>query len=115
MVSTSAKAGRFAAKVLGIKLDDPAYEQADAITRGESVFSTKTGDTFVEEEPRSWEWVREATPKWKDIGPYARSLFPFTYWIGRYNVQWLIGDLVAGKHTSFYPHWDDRKPHDGAI
>ena len=97
MASRSAKTGHFLAKVLGIKLDDPAEYHSDAITRGESVFSTKTTDTFVEEEPRTWDWIREKVPSWRQAGPYARSLFPFTYWIGRYNVQWLIGDLVAGK------------------
>ena len=96
MSSTSGKAGHLLAKALGIKLDETSSQHSDSITRGESVFSTKTADTFVEEEPSSWDWIREVTPNWKDFGPYARSLFPFTYWIGRYNVQWLIGDLVAG-------------------
>lgn len=99
MAETRAKAGRFAAKALGIKLDKPnAYE---ATTRGESVFSTKTADTFVEEEPTTLEWLQETVPSWRDTGAYLRSLFPFTYWITRYNVQWLIGDLVAG--SLFYP------------
>jgi len=99
MAETRAKAGHFVAKALGIKLDPPnAYE---ATTRGESVFSTKTADTFVEEEPTTWEWISETVPSWKDTGAYFRSLFPFTYWITRYNVQWLIGDLVAG--PLFYP------------
>ncbi|KFX88955.1 hypothetical protein V495_05676 [Pseudogymnoascus sp. VKM F-4514 (FW-929)] len=94
MAETRAKAGHFVAKALGIKLDPPnAYE---ATTRGESVFSTKTADTFVEEEPTTWEWISETVPSWKDTGAYFRSLFPFTYWITRYNLQWLIGDLVAG-------------------
>jgi solute carrier family 26 (sodium-independent sulfate anion transporter), member 11 len=96
MVDSRVKVGRLLAKALGVKLDDPntAY---DSTTRGESVFSTKTADTFVEEEPTSWEWLQETVPSWKDIWAYFRSLFPFTYWITRYNVQWLIGDLVAGR------------------
>ena len=99
MAESRAKAGHFVAKALGIKLDEPyAYETT---TRGESVFSTKTADTFVEEEPSSWDWIKETVPSWKDAGAYGRSLFPFTYWITRYNVQWLIGDLVAGQFS--YP------------
>lgn len=106
MAGTRAKAGHFVAKALGIKLDEPyAYE---ATTRGESVFSNKTADTFVEEEPSSWEWIKETTPSWRDTGSYLRSLFPFTYWITRYNVQWLIGDLVAGQF--FYPRSHPRFP-----
>lgn len=96
MATASAKTGHFLAKVLGIKLDDPAEYHTDSITRGESVISNKTTDTFVEEEPRTWDWIREKVPNWRQGGPYLRSLFPFTYWIMRYNVQWLIGDLVAG-------------------
>ncbi|KFY21503.1 hypothetical protein V493_07346 [Pseudogymnoascus sp. VKM F-4281 (FW-2241)] len=94
MANSRARAGHIVANALGIKLDEPyAYE---ATTRGESVFSNKTADTFVEEEPSSWEWIQETVPSWKDTGSYLRSLFPFTYWITRYNVQWLMGDLVAG-------------------
>ena len=97
MATASAKTGHILAKVLGIKLDDPAEYHNEAITRGESIVSTKTTDTFVEEEPRTWDWIREKVPSWRQFGPYFRSLFPFTYWIGRYNLQWLIGDLVAGE------------------
>lgn len=96
MVESRAKAGRFLAKALGIKLDDPNTTY-DTTTRGESVFSTKTADTFVEEEPTTWEWIQDIVPSWRRTGGYFRSLFPFTYWISRYNAQWLIGDLVAGQ------------------
>lgn len=96
MANSRAKAGRLVAKALGVKLDDPTTLH-DGTTRGESVFSIKTADTFVEEEPTSLEWLQEVTPGWSDIGPYIRSLFPFTYWITRYNLQWLAGDLVAGR------------------
>jgi sodium-independent sulfate anion transporter 11 len=95
MASFKDKAGRLVAKGLGIKLDYPPQVD-EKITRGESVFSSATADQFVEEEPTTLEWIKEVSPKKKDIAPYLRSLFPFTYWIGRYNVQWLIGDLVAG-------------------
>lgn len=30
------------------------------------------------------------------ISSYFNSLFPFTEWIGSYNIQWLIGDSIAG-------------------
>jgi sodium-independent sulfate anion transporter 11 len=91
------KVGHILAKGLGIKLnyrDELNHE----IRRGESVFSTSTADTYVEEEPTSVEWIRDTLPSGHDLVQYTRSLFPFTAWIGSYNVQWLIGDLVAGKH-----------------
>lgn len=90
------KIGHGLAKVLGIKLEY-RNELDDEIRRGESVFSSKTADTYVETEPTTGEWVRETLPSRHDMAIYARSLFPFTHWIGRYNMQWLLGDLVAGK------------------
>jgi sodium-independent sulfate anion transporter 11 len=89
------KVGHTLAKVLGIKLQY-RNELNEEIRRGESVFSSQTADTYVEEEPRSTEWVREVLPSGRDLLQYGRSLFPFTHWIGRYNGQWLAGDLVAG-------------------
>ena len=90
------KIGHGLAKGLGIKLNY-RNELDEEIRRGESVFSTQTADTYVEEEPTSAEWVREVIPSGHDLAVYARSLFPFTQWIGRYNLQWLAGDLVAGE------------------
>lgn len=98
MVSTSTKIGHTLAKVLGIQLEkEPGSENA---TRGESVFSVSSADTYVEEEPTIWEWFAQYTPTLHGIGRYLYSLFPFLHWITRYNLQWLYGDLVAGKFFS---------------
>ncbi|KAM0329927.1 hypothetical protein ACHAQA_004094 [Verticillium albo-atrum] len=91
MTSTSTKIGHGLAKVLGIKLQD-THEQEEML-RGESVISTQS---FVEEQPTSGEWLRELVPDAEFCRQYVKSLFPFTNWIGYYNVGWLIGDLVAG-------------------
>lgn len=84
------------AKLIGIKPNyrDPA---ADPVTRGESGYSISSGDTYVEEEPTAAEWIRHVTPTPAGLGRWAYSLFPFVHWIDRYNLQWLYGDLVAGK------------------
>lgn len=92
---TATKVGHGLAKVLGIKLQY-RNELNEEIRRGESVFSSQTAGSYVEEEPRSGEWVREVIPSRHDLVQYCRSLFPFLNWIGRYNLQWLVGDLVAG-------------------
>ena len=92
MASTSTKVGHGLAKAMGIKLD---YRK-DAVTRGESTYSISTADSYVEEEPRTIDWVKEVIPTRQQWFAYLRSLFPFTEWILRYNTQWLIGDLVAG-------------------
>ena len=89
------KTGHLLAKALGIKLD--YRNDGPDLTRGESVFSVQTADTFVEEEPTSAEWMLDVLPDKHEFVQYCRSLFPFTHWIGRYNLQWFFGDLVAGK------------------
>lgn len=90
--------GHGLAKVLGIKLDyrNPT---GDAVTRGESTFSASTADTYVEHEPTAQEWLSDILPSGRGLLRYAYNLFPFVHWIGRYNVQWLYGDLVAGEST----------------
>ena len=91
------KVGHGLAKVLGIKLHyrNPTGEE-EKISRGESVFSVNTAETFVEEEPTAWEWLNNITPTGRTFINWVYRLFPFTHWIGRYNGQWLFGDLVAG-------------------
>lgn len=96
MPDTRTKIGHGLAKVLGIKLDYRNERATDKITRGESVFSVSSADTFVEEEPTVAEWVQDQTPSLHDLAQYAQNLFPFTRWIGRYNLTWFTGDLVAG-------------------
>ncbi|GKT82895.1 sulfate permease [Colletotrichum tofieldiae] len=93
MPSTSTKIGHGLAKVLGIKLEKPENEE---MLRGESVFSVQSSDTFVEEEPTTAEWFVELLPDGQQVLDYIRSLFPFLNWIGHYNMQWFLGDLVAG-------------------
>ncbi|KAJ9495807.1 hypothetical protein H2202_008601 [Exophiala xenobiotica] len=95
MTSTSSQVGHGLAKVLGINLHE-RQAQKDAVTRGESTYSINTADTYVEEEPRTIDWFRDLVPSGRQWASYGRGLFPFTRWIGRYNVQWLLGDLVAG-------------------
>lgn len=94
-MSSSTKLGHGLAKVLGIKLQEPENSR-DNVTRGESVFSTTTADSFFEEPPTTAEWLSELTPTGQECLDYLKSLFPFLSWIGFYNLQWLIGDLVAG-------------------
>ena len=92
------KIGYGLAKVLGIKLQYRNPQGVDNdLTRGESVYSVSSADTFVEPEPTSWEWLREIIPNGRQLLQYVNNLFPFLHWIGRYNGQWLAGDLIAGE------------------
>src|SRR5947208_2126587 len=98
MTKPASTIGHTAAKLLGIKLQgkEPI---GDELTRGESIFSIQTSDTFIEEQPTSLEWILSQLPSRRDTTNYLLSLFPFLSWIGHYNVQWLIGDLVAGMYN----------------
>lgn len=96
MAPATTKAGHRLAKLLGIKLQK-SEPYRDEVTRGESVFSVATSETFVEEPPTTAEFMREIIPSRRQISDYLWSLFPFLHWIGFYNVQWLLGDLVSGK------------------
>lgn len=95
------KVGQTVAKGLGIKLPyrDPLGAHADPVTRGESTFSVGTADTYsyLEPEPTTADWIREHTPSWRELGIYLYNLFPFLRWITKYNWQWFVGDMVAGK------------------
>lgn len=102
MASVTTKIGHGLAKVLGIQLHYRNETGSDRITRGESVFTIDSADSYVEHEPTAREWLHEVIPNGHDLGVYVASLFPFLHWITRYNLQWLIGDLVAGMYSSLY-------------
>ncbi|EKV16024.1 SutA [Penicillium digitatum Pd1] len=51
---------------------------------------------YYEHEPTVGDWFRGHTPTVPHARRYIWGLVPFLHWIGYYNVQWLIGDLVAG-------------------
>lgn len=95
MASTRTKVGHGLASFLRIKLNY-RNETNEPLSRGESVFSVGSADTYVEHEPTSGEWIEQVTPSWKDVGTYFHNLFPFLRWILHYNAQWAAGDLVAG-------------------
>ena len=94
--STSTKVGHGLAKVLGIKLHYRDPTGHENLSRGESVFSVSSADTYVEQEPTTAEWLTELLPTGKGVIDYLSGLFPFVHWIGRYNLQWFLGDLIAG-------------------
>lgn len=99
MESAATKTGHFLAKILGIDLHDFHKLSTDEVTRGESVLSMDSGDTFVEEPPTTAEYIKTVLPSGRDLLSYTKSLFPFLNWIGHYNLSWLVGDAVAGEYA----------------
>ncbi|KAK5989511.1 Sulfate permease 2 [Cladobotryum mycophilum] len=74
------------AKAFGFETED----------RDSDIPSITNADPFVEHEPTVREFLEEVTPSLRDIGRYLYNLFPFIHWIGKYNLTWLTGDLIAG-------------------
>lgn len=99
MASTANKVGHGLAKVLGIDLHYRNETGSERVTRGESVFTVDSADTYVEDEPTTGEWLHEILPSSHDVVEYLYSLIPFIHWMPHYNTQWLVGDLVAGMST----------------
>lgn len=96
MTDTRTKIGHGLAHALGIKLDYRSPTGPSKLSRGESVFSVASADTYTEDEPSSVEWMREQIPTGTQVLHYLHNLVPFTKWIHRYNLQWFAGDIVAG-------------------
>ncbi|KAB8670383.1 hypothetical protein FH972_026296 [Carpinus fangiana] len=94
--SAATKVGHVLAKGLGIKLNYREGYGEEKITRGESVFSVASADTYVEQEPTSAEYLLDLVPTGKEAAHFIIAMFPFLSWIGHYNLTWFIGDLIAG-------------------
>jgi solute carrier family 26 (sodium-independent sulfate anion transporter), member 11 len=80
------------ARALGIQLD----ESDESSSESEPLLSDQSPDTFVESAPTAGEWLAHSVPTLDHVNSYISSLFPFLNWIRFYNLQWLVGDLVAG-------------------
>lgn len=69
----------------------------DSEDRDSDVPSISNADPFLEREPTVGEFLEEIRPSLHDVGMYFYNLFPFLHWIGKYNLTWFIGDLIAGE------------------
>lgn len=93
------KIGHGLAKFFNIKLQEKE-PYVDEVTRDGSVLSGGSNyptDTFIEEPVTVAGYFREVAPDGHDVANYLKSLFPFLYWITKYNFIWFAGDLVAGE------------------
>ncbi|KAG5915604.1 hypothetical protein E4U42_007972 [Claviceps africana] len=62
----------------------------------DDVPSISNADLFIEHEPTVREFLSEITPTARDVARYVSRLFPFVQWIGKYNLTWFTGDVIAG-------------------
>ncbi|RPB00809.1 sulfate permease [Choiromyces venosus 120613-1] len=93
----STKVGHALARVLRIDLNPGQRAKVTPIPGGiEGRDGNDLGTTYIEEEPTVIEWFQQFEPTMPGFITYMLSLIPFVSWIGRYNLKWLYGDLVAG-------------------
>lgn len=51
---------------------------------------------YLEEEPNVGQVIKEIVPSRNAAFHHLKGLFPFIQWMPRYNLQWLLGDGIAG-------------------
>ncbi|GME58406.1 sulfate anion transporter [Neofusicoccum parvum] len=96
MASRGKDFGRILAKPLGINVD---YRQEP--DRHEYASMPSDVEPYFEEEPTAKEFLLQFTPTRAGAARYIKTLFPFWNWIFHYNLQWLIGDIIAGVTVGF--------------
>jgi solute carrier family 26 (sodium-independent sulfate anion transporter), member 11 len=94
-VPVTTKIGHGLARVLRIDLNQ-GQRARDVPVSYASTHSQEGAETYIEEEPTVAEWFKQFEPSLPGAVKYTISLLPFLTWIGRYNLKWLYGDLVAG-------------------
>lgn len=92
--SMSTKVGHALARLLGIDLIPETYPALSDEVKSYA---------YIEPEPTAADWIRTHTPTILQVRRYLYNLFPFLHWIVYYNLQWLIGDLIAGT-------WKPKRP-----
>ncbi|TLS30913.1 hypothetical protein PpBr36_03518 [Pyricularia pennisetigena] len=90
---------RVAAKAVGIDQDAKSRHHPDDL-KARALEAITPLDPFFEEDPTVKEWLLEQRPTLAGTLRYITSLFPFVRWIGHYNLQWLMGDVIGGKYFS---------------
>lgn len=84
-------------KILGIDHTERyEYQPIQLEQRARDTLSDAGAEIYLEEEPTVVEWLKEQTPTTDDVVGYLRNLFPPIGWLPRYNLRWLLGDVVAG-------------------
>lgn len=72
---------------------EPRRKQTSSL---EQIARETINQTYHEDDPSVAEWFKELVPSSAGVAEYISELFPSAQWIRRYNVSWLVGDLIAG-------------------
>lgn len=85
----------FVLKVLDIDVNNEYCGMPSGLDK-RAVEVLDSSDVYLEDEPSVGEWLKELVPSRRGAAEYVTSLFPSAAWIKRYNLRWLLGDMVAG-------------------
>ena len=89
--------GRSVAGVLGIELRPTRRRRENGeVTRGESTVSLTNESAYTDLEPSVLDWFKDNAPTTRGARKYFVRLLPFASWMPRYNLRWLLGDIIAG-------------------
>ncbi|KAF2663186.1 sulfate permease [Microthyrium microscopicum] len=77
--------------IIGQKRKDATVQRAQ-----DHWFAENHADGYIDPEPTVVEWMKSVTPTRDDALYYIADTFPCSKWLFSYNLQWLIGDLIAG-------------------
>ncbi len=59
-------------------------------------FAGLSDDTYLDKEPTVAGYFKSIAPSKLDVLYYVADTFPCSKWLFSYNLQWFLGDLVAG-------------------
>jgi sodium-independent sulfate anion transporter 11 len=79
--------------------DTTSDHQRKQATSLEQIARETINQTYQEDDPSVAEWFRGLVPSSVGVAEYMSELFPSARWVRRYNVHWLVGDLVAGTYV----------------
>jgi hypothetical protein len=80
------------------KLPVVGQRQADEARRiaQDEYFTSLSNDTYLDKEPTVGGYFKSIAPSKLDVLHYVADTFPCSKWMFSYNLQWFLGDLVAG-------------------
>ena len=80
------------------KLPVIGQRQEDAARRiaRDEWFASLNDESYLEKEPTVGGYFKSVTPSRLDVLNYISDTFPCSKWLFNYNLQWFLGDLVAG-------------------
>lgn len=81
--------------------NDTSDQQRKQATSLEQIARETINQTYHEDDPSVAEWFRGLVPSSAGVAEYMSELFPSARWVRRYNVHWLVGDLIAGTYANY--------------